>query len=169
MIFDPQYPIFRYPEYVDMRKGHNTLAYIVIQKMDLDIVSGAFFLFVAKNRKACKAIFFDGNGLVLIHKKLESGRFMSVYAKLPRGFSIPTPVGNYNPDWAISFKKGTVKHIYFVAETKGSLSSMELRKMKEDKIKSTEKFFERINVGFGDDKVKYSVIDSFGKLMEMVS
>ena len=77
MIFDPQYPIFLYPEYVDMRKGHNTLAYIVIQKMDLDLVSGALFLFVAKNRKACKAVFFDGNGLVLIHKKLESGRFMS--------------------------------------------------------------------------------------------
>ena len=77
MIFDPQYPIFLYPEYVDMRKGHNTLSYIVIQKMDLDIVSGALFLFVAKNRKSCKAIFFDGNGLVLIHKKLESGRFMS--------------------------------------------------------------------------------------------
>ena len=77
MIFDPQYPIFLYPEYVDMRKGHNTLSYIVIQKMDLDLLSGALFLFVAKNRKACKAIFFDGNGLILIHKKLESGRFMS--------------------------------------------------------------------------------------------
>ena len=102
-------------------------------------------------------------------EELDAGEQVSVYAKLPRGFFIPTPVGNYNPDWAISFKKGTVKHIYFVAETKGSLSSMQLRKIEDDKIKSAEKFFERINVGFGDDKVKYSVIDSFGKLMEMVS
>ena len=77
MIFNPEYPIYLYPEYVDMRKGHNTLAYIVIQKMDLELLSGALFLFVAKNRKACKAIFFDDNGLILIHKKLESGRFIS--------------------------------------------------------------------------------------------
>ena len=77
VIFDPQYPIFLYPDYVDMRKGHNTLSYIVIQKMNLELLSGALFIFVAKNRKACKAIFFDGNGLILIHKKLERGRFMS--------------------------------------------------------------------------------------------
>ena len=60
-----------------MRKGHHTLAFIVTQVMDLDLVSGALFLFMAKNRKSCKAIFFDGNGLILIHKKLERGRFMS--------------------------------------------------------------------------------------------
>ena len=77
MIFNPQYPIFLYPDYVDMRKGHNTLSFIIIQKMDIDLLSGALFLFVAKNRKACKAIFFDGNGLLLIHKKLERGKFMS--------------------------------------------------------------------------------------------
>lgn len=77
MIFDPQYPIFLYPEYVDMRKGHNTLSFVVTQKMKLDLLCGALFLFVAKNRKACKAIFFDGNGLVLIHKKIEKRRFMS--------------------------------------------------------------------------------------------
>ena len=77
MIFNPKYPIFLYPEYVDMRKGHNTLSYIVVQKMELELLSGALFLFVAKNRKAVKAIFFDGNGLILIHKKLERGRFMS--------------------------------------------------------------------------------------------
>ena len=87
MIFDPQYPIFLYPHYTDMRKGHNTLAYIVIQKMDLDLLSGALFLFVAKNRKACKAIFFDGNGLILLHKKLERGRFMS-FASLSQATEI---------------------------------------------------------------------------------
>ena len=60
-----------------MRKGHNTLSFIVLKKMDLDLLSGALFLFVAKNRKAVKAKFFDGNGLILLHKKLERGRFMS--------------------------------------------------------------------------------------------
>ena len=77
MIFDPKYPIFLFNEYVDMRKGHNTLGFIVTHEMDIELLSGALFLFVAKSRKACKALFFDGNGLVLIHKKLERGRFMS--------------------------------------------------------------------------------------------
>ena len=61
-----------------------------------------------------------------------------VYAKLPRGFFIPTPVGDYNPDWAIAFEEGTVKHVYFVAETKGSLSEMELRPAEKAKIDAQE-------------------------------
>ena len=77
MIFDPKYPIYIFNNYVDMRKGHNTLAYIVIHEIEIELLSGALFLFVAKSRKACKALFFDGNGLVLVHKKLERGRFMS--------------------------------------------------------------------------------------------
>lgn len=77
MIFDPSYPIYIYHDYVDMRKGHNTLSYVVTQKMNMELLSGALFLFVAKNRKAIKAIFFDGNGLLIVHKKLERGRFMS--------------------------------------------------------------------------------------------
>ena len=77
MIFDPQYPIYLYPEPVDMRKGHNSLSGVVLNSMNLELLSGALFLFISKNRKACKAIFFDGNGLILIHKKLERGRFMS--------------------------------------------------------------------------------------------
>ena len=77
MIFNPEYPIFLYPQYTDMRKGHNTLSSIVLQKMGKDLLSGALFLFVGKTRKTCKAIFFDGSGLVLIHKKLEQGRFRS--------------------------------------------------------------------------------------------
>ena len=67
-----------------------------------------------------------------------------VYAKLPRGFLIPTPVGDYNPDWAISFKEGSVKHIYFVAETKGTMSSMKLREIENTKIACARKFFDEI-------------------------
>ena len=85
-----------------------------------------------------------------------------------RGFLIPTPVGDYNPDWAISFKEGAVKHVYFVAETKGSMSSMELREIEKTKIKCARKFFDDINVKFAPEQVKYDVVDSFGKLMELV-
>ena len=99
---------------------------------------------------------------------LEASAEVVVYAKLPRGFLIPTPVGDYNPDWAISFKEGAVKHIYFVAETKGSMSSMELREIERTKIKCARKFFEEMNRRFAPENVKYDVVDSFGKLMEVV-
>ncbi len=91
-----------------------------------------------------------------------------VYAKLPRGFLIPTPVGDYNTDWAISFKEGAVKHIYFVAETKGSMSSMDLREIERTKIKCARKFFDEMNRRFAPDNVKYDVVDNFEKLMDVV-
>jgi len=77
-------------------------------------------------------------------KELDTSAEVVVYAKLPNGFSIPTPVGDYNPDWAISFKAGAVKHLYFVAETKGSMSSMALRKIEDCKIECAKKFFSKI-------------------------
>ena len=95
---------------------------------------------------------------------LDTATDVVVYAKLPRTFSIPTPVGSYNPDWAIAFKEGSVKHVFFIAETKGSLSSMELRKIEECKVQCARRFFAKIT----SDQVKYDVVDSFGKLMEVV-
>lgn len=101
-------------------------------------------------------------------KELDTCTEVVVYAKLPRGFLIPTPVGDYNPDWAISFKEGSVKHIYFVAETKGSMSSMDLREIEKTKIKCARKFFDEMNRRFAPENVKYDVVDSFGKLIEVV-
>ena len=99
---------------------------------------------------------------------LEASTEVVVYAKLPRGFLIPTPVGDYNPDWAISFKEGTVKHIYFVAETKGSMSTMDLRPIEKTKIQCARKFFTEMNRRYASENVKYDVVDSFGRLMEIV-
>lgn len=101
-------------------------------------------------------------------QELDTSSEVVVYAKLPGGFSIPTPVGNYNPDWAVSFEEGVVKHIYFVAETKGSMSSMELRGIEKTKIECARKFFDEINRKINPDNVKYDVVDSYGKLMEIV-
>ncbi|MDE9659701.1 hypothetical protein AAGG34_09515 [Citrobacter braakii] len=101
-------------------------------------------------------------------EELDTSKDVVVYAKLPRGFLIPTPVGDYNPDWAISFKEGSVKHVYFVAETKGSMSSLDLRPIEATKIKCARKFFDEINKKFAPENVKYDVVDSFGKLMEVV-
>jgi type III restriction enzyme len=100
--------------------------------------------------------------------ELDTSNQVVVYAKLPKGFLIPTPVGDYNPDWAISFKEGSVKHVYFVAETKGSMSTMELRKIEETKIECARKFFLKINQKLNPEQVKYDVVDSYGKLMELV-
>ena len=102
-------------------------------------------------------------------KELDTSAEVVVYAKLPRGFLIPTPVGDYNPDWAISFKEGSVKHIYFVAETKGSMSSMELRAIEKTKIECAQKFFAEVNRRINPEHVQYSVVDSYGKLMEVVA
>lgn len=109
-------------------------------------------------------VFTDSKGESNFVKELDSSAEVVVYAKLPRGFFIPTPVGNYNPDWAIAFKEGSVKHVYFIAETKGSMSSMELREIEKSKIECARKFFTKIT----SDQVKYDVVDSYGKLMELV-
>ena len=78
MIFNPsKHQIFLFNDYVDMRKGHSSLSMLVTQKTKFEIMEGSLFLFVSKNRRTLKGLFFDGSGLMLIHKKLESGRFIS--------------------------------------------------------------------------------------------
>jgi type III restriction enzyme len=99
--------------------------------------------------------------------ELDTSEEVVVYAKLPRGFFIPTPVGDYNPDWAIAFKEGTVKHVYFVAETKGSLSSMQLKGVEEAKIECARKFFAELN-SKREEAVKYEVVTDYGELMQLV-
>lgn len=102
-------------------------------------------------------------------KELDTSSEIVVYAKLPRGFLIPTPVGDYNPDWAISFKEGSVRHIYFVAETKGSMSSMKLREIERTKIECARRFFGEISKRVAKGRVKYDVVTDYAKLMDIVS
>jgi type III restriction enzyme len=109
-------------------------------------------------------VFTDSKVETNFVQELDTSSEVVVYAKLPRGFSIPTPVGSYNPDWAISFKEGTVKHVYFVAETKGSMSSLQLKEIENIKIKCAKKFFKKIT----SDQVVYDVVNSYEKLMEVV-
>lgn len=100
--------------------------------------------------------------------ELDTSNEVAVYAKLPRGFFIPTPVGDYNPDWAVAFTDGAVKHIYFVAETKGSLSSLQLKGAEEAKIECARKFFKSLNEKNGED-VKYDVVTDYTQLMQLVT
>ena len=99
---------------------------------------------------------------------LDSSSDVVVYSKLPRGFQIPTPVGDYNPDWAIAFTEGKVKHIYFVAETKGSQPSMKFRELEKEKIKCARKFFEELGRKINDNEVRYDVVEDYSRLMSIV-
>jgi len=127
---------------------------------------------VSKAYQSAKSIqdyvFTDGYAEESVEKKfakvLDESAEVCVYAKLPRSFQIPTPVGNYAPDWAIAFNEGTVKHIYFVAETKGSLKGMELRGVEKAKTDCARKLFDRIS----DGQVRYGVVDSYEALMNLV-
>ncbi|MCP4911805.1 MAG: IS66 family insertion sequence element accessory protein TnpB [Oligoflexia bacterium] len=80
MFFSSQTEVYIYREPVDMRKGHDGLAGIVESEMSLELLSGSIFLFVNKSRRLCKAIYFDGSGLVIIHKRMEVGSIMNFLA-----------------------------------------------------------------------------------------
>ena len=110
-------------------------------------------------------ILFDSPGTEKpFAEKLDKSEEVCVYVKLPKGFFISTPVGKYNPDWAIAFNQGMVKHVYFVAETKGSMSTLDLREIEGAKIHCAREHFRAIST----DQVKYEVVSGFQQLMEMV-
>jgi type III restriction enzyme len=100
--------------------------------------------------------------------ELDTSADVVVYSKLPRGLFIPTPVGEYNPDWAIAFQHGKVKHVYFVAETKGSMSTLQLRGVEEAKIECVRKFFKSLNDKADTEKVTYEVVSSYDGLLQLV-
>lgn len=115
-------------------------------------------------------VFTDGVAENSVERKfaesLESANEVAVYAKLPRSFQIPTPVGNYAPDWAIAFNDNSgIKHIYFIAETKGTMSSLELRPIEQAKIKCARKLFNEMS----DSKVRYHDVASYDDLLNVMS
>lgn len=109
-------------------------------------------------------IIYDSDNERKFASKLDVCNDVAVYVKLPDGFYISTPVGKYNPDWAIAFYKGTVKHIYFVAETKGSMDTMELREVEKAKIHCAEEHFKAICPG----EVVYKMINGYDQLLNEV-
>jgi type III restriction enzyme len=109
-------------------------------------------------------VFPDSEGERAFVTDLDSADEVAVYAKLPRAFQIPTPVGNYAPDWAIAFKEGAVRHIYFVAETKGSLDTLELRGVESAKIACAKKLFNEMST----KDVRYHEVTSYEDLLSIV-
>ena len=114
-------------------------------------------------------VFTDGSAEKSIERRfaedLDAADEVCVYAKLPKGFHIPTPVGNYSPDWAIAFNEGSVKHIYFIAETKGTMDSLNLRPIEQAKISCAKKLFNEISTS----NVKYHDVDSYQSLLTIMN
>ena len=109
-------------------------------------------------------VFPDSKGEIEFAGNLDSATEVCVYAKLPRTFQIPTPVGNYSPDWAIAFNKGTVKHIFFIAETKGSMGTMELRGVEKAKIECAEQLFNKASTSC----VRYHQVKNYQNLLDVM-
>ena len=109
-------------------------------------------------------VFTDSDGERAFAEDLDAATEVCVYAKLPRSFQIPTPVGNYAPDWAIAFNQGTVKHIFFIAETKGSMDSMQLKEIEKAKIGCAEKLFNNLSTS----NVRYHKVDSYQTLLDIM-
>ena len=157
-------------------------ATMIVEHISYDRIEGAYdsTIFTAeKNTQsfdkaflAKKAIqdyvFTDGSAEKSIERRfaedLDKADEVCVYAKLPRTFQIPTPVGNYSPDWAIAFYEGTVKHIFFVAETKGTMESLNLRPIEQAKISCAKKLFNEMSTS----KVKYHDVDSYQSLLNVM-
>lgn len=110
-------------------------------------------------------IVYDSSNEQKFASELDISSDVAVYVKLPDGFYISTPVGHYNPDWAIAFYEGTVKHIYFVAETKGSMQSMQLRQIEESKKHCAKEHFKAIS----NSEVVYDVVDNYQSLLNLVT
>lgn len=110
-------------------------------------------------------VFSDSKGERDFAEDLDKADEVCVYAKLPRTFQIPTPVGNYAPDWAIAFNDNMgIKHIFFIAETKGSMDSMQLKGVEKAKIDCAKKLFNELSTS----NVRYHEVSSYDKLLEVM-
>ena len=111
-------------------------------------------------------VFTDSKGERQFAEDLDKAEEVCVYARLPRTFKIPTPVGNYAPDWAIAFNDNAgVKHIFFIAETKGSMNSMQLKGIEKAKIRCAKKLFNSVSTS----KVRYHEVSGYNEMLDAIN
>ncbi len=108
---------------------------------------------------------YDSEGERDFASSLQAADEVLIFAKLPRKLKIPTPVGSYAPDWAIVFEDGAVRHVFFVAETKGSLDKMELRGVELAKTECAKRLFNSIST----NTTRYGVVDRFEHLYDIIN
>ena len=171
---NPEAFILRAAQIINEQKANAVIEHIEYHALHDTYDTDIFFKDQRRGRlgldaiKAAKSLYsyviYDSDNEKKFAEKLDTSDSVVVYVKLPSGFFISTPVGRYNPDWAIAFHEGDVKHIYFIAETKGSVSSMELRNIEETKIRCARRHFRAIS----HDNYVYDVVDSYQDLMDKV-
>ena len=111
-------------------------------------------------------VFTDSKGERKFAEALDEANEVCVYARLPRTFQIPTPVGNYAPDWAIAFNDNMgVKHIFFIAETKGSMDSMQLKGVEKAKIDCAKKLFNEMST----NNVRYHEVTDYDTMLNEIN
>ena len=172
--YNPEEFIIKASDLINDEKATAIVQHITYNMLDERYVTKIFTEPTIKGRlgvNAMKAqrhlydhIIYDSTNERDFASDMDTSADVAVYVKLPDSFYIATPVGKYNPDWAIAFYEGAVKHIYFVAETKGSMSSLQLRSIEESKIHCAREHFKAIS----NDNVVYDVIDSYQALLDRV-
>lgn len=171
---NPEAFILRAAQIINEQKANAVIEHIEYHALHDTYDTDIFFKDQRRGRlgldaiKAAKSLYsyviYDSDNEKKFAEKLDTSDSVVVYVKLPSGFFISTPVGKYNPDWAIAFREGDVKHIYFVAETKGSTLESDLRENEKTKIKCAEEHFRVIS----HDNIVYSVVDSYQDLIDKV-
>lgn len=117
------------------------------------------------NKSIQDYVFWDSEVEKEFAQDLDIAEEVVVYAKLPRSFQIPTPVGNYAPDWAIAFTSGVMRHIYFIAETKGSMDTLNLKEVESGKIACATKLFNEMST----EDIRYGMIHDYDDLLNVVN
>ena len=172
---NPEEFIIRAGNIINERKASAVIEHIAYHKMDQQYEADIFSEQELRGRIGIDAlpstkslydlVVVDSQGVEKrFAEELEQQEMVEVYTKLPRGFYISTPMGRYNPDWAIAFREGSVKHIYFVAETKGSEDVTQLREVEQKKIECARRHFASIS----DSTVKFDVVSSYSSLYNKV-
>lgn len=171
---NPEEFLSRATNLVNEQKATVIIEHIAYKKLDSTYDTSIFTEPSLKGRLSVNAmpakkhlydyVVYDSENEKNFASALETAKEVVVYVKLPHGFFINTPIGKYTPDWAIVFHNAGVKHVYFVAETKGSLCSLELRPIEQAKIHCAREHFKAIS----SPAVRYDVVDSFKELMGKV-
>lgn len=175
---NPESFIFQISNIINSIKAQNIVSHIIYNKLDEVWDEDAIFVdsdiqgiigqnvFDAKKHLYDK-VKVDSNVEKSFAEDLDVHQNVEMYVKLPGGFFINTPVGKYNPDWAIVLNEVNKKHIYFIAETKGTSDniSLNLKGVENAKIESARQHFKVIS----NNEVTYDVVDSYEKLIDKLS
>ena len=115
---------------------------------------------VEANKCIHEHVIYDSEIEKSFAQQLELNEAIKVYAKLPGWFKVPTPLGTYNPDWAVLVVKDGSERLYFVVETKSGLFLDDIRERESAKIQCGEEHFKALDTGAGSAKfVKATTVE----------